>query len=235
MAEWDIFVNSKHILLNHKHTISLKCQRNLSFAVFFVVKWALSAPGTDPFFRVCVLKMQLSAQVLESSHVLEVHLHSASASCSDEALDLASWTQVKVEAEKISHVWLGVVDYIGFPASGMIPENGSWTNISSVAKNCSDLVPDRPSSLVRFFFPAIFIFLDRMLLSSQQEQYLTLKHVKLLPRLLAASRGFEMLRVENDRNHHIKEHWQACHSKLASQSFWKSGKLYLSYYLYHIR
>jgi len=33
-----------------------------------------------------------------------------------------------------------------------------------------------------FFFPAIFIFLDRVLLSSQQEQYLTLKHVKLLPR-----------------------------------------------------
>lgn len=47
--------------------------------------------------------------------------------------------------------------------------------------------PSVDSSLVRFFFPAIFIFLDRMLLSSQQEQYLTLKHVKLLPRLLAAS------------------------------------------------
>ena len=90
----------------------------------------------------------------------------------------------------------GVVDYIGFPASGTIPENGSWTNIYSVAENRSDLVILRPSSLVRFFFPAIFIFLDRMLLSSQQEQYLTLKHVKLLPRLLAASRGFEMLRVE---------------------------------------
>ena len=87
-----------------------------------------------------------------------------------------------------AHVWRGVVDYIGFPASGMIPENGSWTNIYSVA----DLAvffwfPSVDSSLVRFFFPAIFIFLDRMLLSSQQEQYLTLKHVKLLPRLLAAS------------------------------------------------
>ena len=42
------------------------------------------------------------------------------------------------------------------------------------------------SSNLRFFFPAIFIFLDRMISSSQQEQYLTLKHVKLLPRLLAA-------------------------------------------------
>lgn len=33
-----------------------------------------------------------------------------------------------------------------------------------------------------FFFPAIFIFVDRMLLSTHQEMYLSLKHVKLLPR-----------------------------------------------------
>ena len=36
---------------------------------------------------------------------------------------------------------------------------------------------------LRFFFPAIFIFVDRMLLSTHQEMYLSLKHVKLLPRL----------------------------------------------------
>lgn len=150
MAEWDIFVNSKHILLNHKHTISLKCQRNLSLAVFFVVKWTLSAPGTDPFFRVCVCDATFR-QVLESSHVLEVHLHSASASCSDEALDLASWTRMRAGegwSWRGAHVWRGVVDYIGFPASGMIPENGSRTNIYSVADLTVIWFPSVDSSLV---------------------------------------------------------------------------------------
>eukprot|EP00438_Fugacium_kawagutii_P014091 Skav231794 [mRNA] locus=scaffold734:99355:104163:+ [translate_table: standard] len=33
-----------------------------------------------------------------------------------------------------------------------------------------------------FFFPAIFVLVDRMLLSSHQELYLSLRHVKLLPR-----------------------------------------------------
>ncbi|CAJ1422631.1 unnamed protein product [Effrenium voratum] len=35
---------------------------------------------------------------------------------------------------------------------------------------------------MRFFFPAIFVMVDRLLLSNHQEMYLTLKQVKLLPR-----------------------------------------------------
>ena len=83
-------VNNKHIYINnHKHTMSLKCQRNLSL-VFFNEQFC----PLRPFELLGSLGCVFSAQVLESSYVLEVHLHSASASCPDKALDLASCQMV---------------------------------------------------------------------------------------------------------------------------------------------
>lgn len=108
-----------------------------------------------------------------------------------------------------AHVWRGVVDYIGFPASGMIPENGSWTNIYSVA----DLA-------VFFGFPPLI----QVWWGSSSQLFSSFWIVCSFPRnknnilpwnmwnsshdswLHPASRGFEMLRVVSWPENHIKEH-----------------------------
>ena len=69
--------------------MSLKCQRNLSL-VLFNEQFCPLRPFELLGSLGCVSGCVFSAQVLESSYVVEVHLHSASASCPDEALDLAS-------------------------------------------------------------------------------------------------------------------------------------------------
>ena len=119
------------------------------------------------------------AEVLESSHVLEVHLYSASASCSCQAVDLAARLYITRCAPQRHHQ---VVDrrFLHNPCTILA------------------LSFAMPWSL-RFFFPAIFIFVDRMLLSTHQELYLSLKHVKLLPRLS----GWVRLWANSHREVHV--------------------------------